>query len=248
MKPCLFCGVVNAKLTKEHVFPKWLDRALRPPYADDTVTAGWKGSTVRQMKGVDIRFGGICSSCNSGWMHDLESEFRSVMLPALTGEAVLRGQALKLDRGAQRVIATWGVKTWFLLELATEYIRKSAVRSDTVLPFLYRHHCPPEEVQVFLGVAPAPWLTFSEFSTVGLPRGSEAPVAALALLTIGKLAFYFYVPSILGGQRQALAMELGGDMASALTQIWPHQDAEVGWPPAAVLSRELIDTVFNKDT
>lgn len=242
-RPCLFCGSVGVKLTKEHVYPRWLYRALKPPGIGDTVTGSWKGHEVRQMKGVDIRYGGVCSGCNNGWMHDLEHAFRSVMLPALTGEAALPGHALRLDKGVQQVVAAWGVKTWLLLELALEHMRHAAVRSDTVLTYLYRHHRPPDEVQVFLGVAPAPWESFSEFSTIGIPR-SPKPVAALSLLTIGKLAFYFFVPEILAGSRSANPLQLGGDMTAALSQIWPYQVAEIRWPPAAVLSREAIKGVF----
>jgi hypothetical protein len=242
-RTCIFCGD-SGTLTTEHVLPRWLFKALVPPTADARTYSVWKDRRVQAMKGFDLRYRGVCAACNHGWMHDLELAFRSVMLPALTGTAILPGQELTLDQPAQVVAATWGLKTWMLLELALKHVRNGAVESVDVMRYLYERRQPPEQIEVFISVKDPDWRDPAQLMTVGIPRPPADPVGAMALFTIGFLAFYFYVPAIVDGTAQAAPLKVRGDVSLALTQIWPVQVSEVRWPPSRMLSREAVEGIF----
>lgn len=239
-RACLSCGSTGAKLTKEHVFPRWLYRALDPP---STMAYRVGGEIVSRWKAADLCVGGICIQCNNGWMHDLECAFRAVMLPAITGRAGNEDPPLLLDRAVQQVVATWTAKTWLLLELALRHVRSAAVEARPLLAYLYEHGCPTDELQVFLSVAPAP-PTFAEFATIGLPHDESPPRAALSLLAIGHIALYLYAPLSIAGVRQGGPLILGGNLPLALPQVWPYQVPEVRWPTAVVPSRSGVNTAF----
>jgi hypothetical protein len=242
-RACVFCGSTGLR-TNEHVLPRWLFRALLPQGSDEKVYSVWNDRRLWAMKGFDLRYRGVCATCNQGWMNDVERAFRSVMLPAVTGRALLPGQALTLDQQRQTVAAVWGLKTWLLLELALKHVRNGAVESEDVMGYLWEHRRPPREVQVFVSVKDPEWRDPARLMTVGIPRPPADPVAVLALLTIGFLAFIFYVPAVTDGIPQAAPMEVRSEVSPALAQIWPHRTSAIRWPTPARLSREAIDGIF----
>lgn len=242
-RTCIFCGG-SGTLTNEHVLPRWLFKELVPPTADDKTYSVWKDRRVQEMKGFDLRYRGVCATCNHGWMHDLEAAFRSVMLSAVTGKAIHPGEELTLDQPAQVVVATWGLKTWLLLELALKHVRNGAVESRDLMRYMCERRQPPEQIQVFISLKESDWGDPARLMTVGIPRPPDDPIAVMALFAIGFLAFYFYVPAIIDGTAQAAPLEVRGDLSQALSQIWPLQASTIRWPPLRWLSREAVEGIF----
>src|SRR6266511_2152327 len=100
-RSCLFCGS-RKKLTKEHVYPAWLYRALN---IGGPITFMYGDETVRITPRLDTTLREVCGACNNGWLHDLEHTFRSVMLNALQGHS---GEPTVLNPGAQQDVASAG--------------------------------------------------------------------------------------------------------------------------------------------
>jgi hypothetical protein len=205
------------------------------------VTAVLNGRVLRQSKGFDIKLGGICDDCNSGWMNDLEKAFRSLVFPAISSEDRL---PLRLDGEQQRTVATWGVKTWMLAERALQHDRGLAIRSEDTLRYLCAEHKPPPAIQVMVGVTPSPQDSLTSMWTLVVPSPPEKPAGAVAFMTIGQLMFCFFAPLMVGDVPGEGRLDLSSDLLPALQQIWPHQMAEVAWPTPSVLSTEEFSEVL----
>lgn len=80
-RSCLFCGS-RRNLTKEHVYPAWLHRALG---IGGPIALMYGSETVRVTRRLDTTLREVCAVCNNGWLHDLERSFGSLMLNALQG-------------------------------------------------------------------------------------------------------------------------------------------------------------------
>lgn len=199
------------------------------------------GRVLRQSKGFDIKLGDICDECNSGWMNDLEEAFRSLALPSILGD---RRHTLRLDEEGQRLVATWGVKTWMLAERALQHDRGTAVRSEDALRYLHTRHMPSPAIQVLIGVTPPPRDSLVSIWTLAVPRPPDKPASAVAFLAIGELLFCFFAPLVVGDVPGEGRLHLGSDLSLALAQIWPHQVAEVVWPTPLVLSAGELSEIL----
>jgi hypothetical protein len=101
--PCRFCGATDRKITKEHVWPAWLDDFL-PPLPRLGHAERWSSTTKRQayrqpFLATTVR--AFCDDCNNGWMSQLESAVKPIVGPMVVGEHV------ELDAEAQRIVANW---------------------------------------------------------------------------------------------------------------------------------------------
>jgi hypothetical protein len=107
-RTCLFC---NARATtREHVLPRWARSALaatEPEPIRQLITIGTQRPIERER--MTLLFGDtakvVCATCNNGWMSRLEASTRAIMIPMIRDEATL------LDRNAQRILASWALKT-----------------------------------------------------------------------------------------------------------------------------------------
>lgn len=92
-RKCLFCG--NGNLTNEHIYPKWLFELIKldsptfqpsttvylvssSDHADKVEHAQWS-SDEREIHYKDFKAKLVCSSCNNGWMSELENEVKPII-------------------------------------------------------------------------------------------------------------------------------------------------------------------------
>lgn len=107
--PCFFCAR-DAKLTREHVIPRWLRGPLR-----DTVRweiGAWyrtefelERTPAIQRRQTDQILRRVCGPCNSGWMSDLEVEVRPLLEPLIAGEVLV------VSASDQELLRRWALKT-----------------------------------------------------------------------------------------------------------------------------------------
>ena len=77
----------------------------------------YSGTTyVGAAETLAIVFREVCTSCNTGWMEQLERAARPVLEPMLLGAAPGTSRVLNPDQ--QAILATWAVKTSLLLTLS----------------------------------------------------------------------------------------------------------------------------------
>jgi len=103
---CVFCG--GTPVNREHVFPRWMSRALRNRGAKQFIL-GMKGVTYRSGE-INLTVRQFCESCNSGWMAALERATQPILAPML-----LNTDLQVLSEEDQATLATWAYKTALVL-------------------------------------------------------------------------------------------------------------------------------------
>jgi hypothetical protein len=103
-RKCLFCN--EDANSKEHVWPQWILKLLpsRRPVRQRLGT----GKEVTYSG--DFKLKGVCSTCNNGWMSELETEVRPILGP------MVQDLSIQLDLEDQKKIARWAFKTAIVLE------------------------------------------------------------------------------------------------------------------------------------
>jgi len=110
---CAYCGDASARLTREHVWPRWLSFEIgneREPYAhavDGNVTRTWWGPPA------SLTVKRICATCNNGWMSRCEDSVEPILRP------MIRNAALSIPVAEQKLLAIWALKTGTACDLAT---------------------------------------------------------------------------------------------------------------------------------
>lgn len=101
---CLFCN--EDANSKEHVWPQWILKLLpaRRPVRQRLGT----GKEVKYSGNFKPK--GVCSTCNYGWMSELETEAKPILGP------IVQDLSIQLDLEDQTKIARWAFKTTIVLE------------------------------------------------------------------------------------------------------------------------------------
>ncbi len=114
LRTCLFCQ--SGKLTREHIWPDWIVK-LFP--SGPRWRGGIDDSTGRRIRmtstSLTHKAKCVCSTCNSGWMSDIEIASTRVLKPLIEGSRKRR----VLTRKEQRRLAQWMTLRSMVLE--TQY-------------------------------------------------------------------------------------------------------------------------------
>jgi hypothetical protein len=221
----LFCGSAKA-LTREHVYPAWLYRALG---VGGPITLIHGDEEVRRTPQLDTTLREVCATCNHGWLHDLEQAFRSSMLEALRGHVQ---PPTSLDAEQQRVVAMWAIKTWLLLERAQVHLRGMAIESPDTLLNMRRADGPSDSSRVSIGAVRLTDNTLSWLSSSRLRRvGEDYDFGVVGVFTIGAVVFHLSgaVEPPPGGRA---GFQVGGP--DWFVPLWPNKVPVVRWPPPSI--------------
>jgi hypothetical protein len=239
---CIFCGS-NETLTREHVFASWL-RDYFPSGGQNEYLRrqiGFDSDEVHARPGPDFDMvvRDFCSTCNNGWMSDLETSVQPILGPMLKGETRV------ISAPEQHVLATWAMKTM----LAMQGINLGGTRF--VSPEQYRwfgeHQTPLSGSYVWLahyteaGVTPAMTenrILIHEWALTVQPPGQPSPQpddplnAFQVVFTIGPVVFWMVRYEL----PEPGLIQTASDDAHLL--IWPALGPDVSWPPRASIASE----------
>ena len=235
MPSCIFCGA-HGKLTREHVFPRWLE-ALFPDLGDvdyvrRTVTHTSDDRHERPGRPFDLVARNVCSSCNSGWMSELESAAQSILTP------MLRDEARVLSAVEQHTVATWAVKTMLT-------VQGTNIGGESFVPvaeyrWFYEHRTPLLGSNVWLcryGDRTRWPLSVHQYGITVRPGGDPAPQVGEPIngygvaFAVGPVAWWLF-----GHDVPVTDMKSGSDDAHLL--IWPALGPDIRWPPLHTLETE----------
>ena len=101
---CIFCG--RSKLTKEHVWPKWIGSIIFDVQAGRTIRPYIRDGITWETAFTNVVLRRVCATCNSGWMSALETAVIPILGPLLKRPDV----AHVLSPADQYVLARWITK------------------------------------------------------------------------------------------------------------------------------------------
>jgi hypothetical protein len=113
-RKCIFCGdggVAGNPMSDEHLWPEWmhpyLPRLENPQkdetyqYASATTRTAGVHKQIRQGHVYTRKFHVVCRNCNNGWMGNIETDAKEVLIP------LIQGRSVTLLRNDRRRLATW---------------------------------------------------------------------------------------------------------------------------------------------
>ena len=243
-RPCVFCQATENKLTKEHVWPKWMRRyielgagSLISRSRTHTTNSGEIVSENTWAEApIDWQAKGPCKPCNEGWMERLEAETRPILIP------MLQDQRVTLDARKQDTLAKWAA----LRTLIAQHGHppgKRAISPETYHRF-YRSRELPIGARIWIGrySGAGAWPTDYRhvelfFSTEGRPEPTQPNGYAVAF-TVGYVAFLHWGHEIEAGPGANI-----GVLSPFFVSIWPTGPA-VEWPPAGLIEASELDAAI----
>jgi len=238
-RQCAFCGSPMAKSTgmgrtKEHGFARWLlSEFAENGLVRHTVSGGRDQPVKREWtkKELDAVTRKVCSSCNGGWMNDLEVAVRPVLA------SLIRGHGRTLYKDGQQRLAAWAVKTALAMELIVpdpEFRRPIDVRHYREMARCQNQ--PPPKTQVWLGAwGGQQMLHYWSKEIVVQGGGSKSVPAYSSSMTVGHA-----VIQVLGhSYPDDFEVTHQGWRAELSEKIWPYQGA-VEWPPARPMDDDAL--------
>lgn len=227
---CIFCEG-EGKMTREHVFPRWLEQIFPDvgtvDYVRRTVTSDADERHKRPGPGFDVVVRDVCDACNTGWMSALETQVRPILTPMFCGEPRV------LSAPDQQIVATWATKT--MLTLQGVNMGGTRCVSAENYRWFYRKKAPLPSSHVWLchyvGVDQWPVAAHQygfTASTTGMPTPSDGdPINCFGVAyAIGPVAFWLFGHDLPGPLRTGAASD------DAHLLIWPALGPDVRWPPA----------------
>jgi hypothetical protein len=212
---CWFCPTTTNPSSNEHVFPRWLLKALglerqtiEPVrILSDMVTIGSKRPAHTLSS---LTLGNICRKCNSGWMSRLESSASPVLLENHRG-------AMSAEQA--KVFSRWMTKTAICLNISMPYRllfdedSRHALADDMpslTYVFIYRARKNTEEIN-WRQSTHCLWLTNDEYTDI---VNEAAALTYVGHINLGKIsAVVVKIPSTLSGYRL--------EVTSVATIVWP---------------------------
>jgi hypothetical protein len=241
---CLFCGQERAP-TKEHVIPRWARDAFSIPGPVNLLVGGdgkTPGTSIHERPSLNITLDGqICSRCNNETLAGLERRVEPILNPMMRSHA-----ATSLSSEQQGLLATWAVKTVYLLELVVRQ-KYPGVRpiegftpSEAELAWVWKEMIPPPRAKVWIACYDAQDRSAVMYEPSGapLPAGGNDPVQGqFTTFALGYAAFQvFSVDFLVADEKRAAAWTPPRPteaVEECLSQIWPSRLQTVSWPNRA---------------
>ena len=249
---CALCGATDVPLTDEDVIPKWALRAfdVQAPVTIQIREEGGSSQEIGKRRNLKLVLeGGLCQQCNNVRLSQLENKVKPILAPM-----AVECSPTSLDANSQSRLATWAVKTAFLVELAPRQQHPGArpvegyAASHPEMAWLLAKLEPPPRSLVWLGC----WDCQRESpfrygpSAAPLVTADGMPVAGhFATFTLGFVAFQVFTVDFVAADKHGAGqwnLRPPRSLAQALARIWPQDDLrqrDTAWPQQAFARGDL---------
>ena len=243
-RACIFCGAEDEKISKEHLWSKWMREYVEGSSGGTSSRIRSEGAVKVASKedwpisGFDREISGPCKRCNESWMGDIEREVAPLLIPMLHNEEVV------LRPLEQRTIARWATLKMLVAQEAHTGIKRVIPRDRYRL--FYTNRSLSIGAQVWIGRynGGGSWPTNYRFQPLfcTMPEEEETPFPNAYLLgfTVGYLAFLYW-----GHEMRHGPVADTGQIADYLTQIWPATGV-AKWPPPTLMEADGLDFVMDR--
>lgn len=240
MKPCIFCGSADGRPSREHAVPKWARRAfpLQGPLRVHMGEGPADLEFLHERPHLNVTVTGIvCERCNNGFLAKLERAVQPILQPML-----VKHTKTLLDIAAQELLATWAVKTVFLVEQSFQQQYRDRPTpgyqpSEAELAWITLGKPPPRS-QVWLSSVDAAGTTALRYEPSGVPiptRSGEFVHAHLTSLAVGYVALQVFTLDFLRAEALGAVPSwppIPDRIRGSLLPIWPATKIR-HWPPLA---------------
>jgi len=125
MAPCHFCyrqlgAGPRLVRSKEHIFAQWPLEDLEIADSEIQATHFSSAGDVKSTRHHTMRnlvAGGVCADCNNGWMSQLETRVRRILLALMTNDRTV----VDLAPDERELLARWTLKTCYALNLGSNF-------------------------------------------------------------------------------------------------------------------------------
>lgn len=236
---CLFCGK-TAKLTREHVWPRWLSNYFRSKDVHPgTFTLARNGKVTGERSIIDITRRCLCEVCNNVWLGGLEDRIKPLI------SQMMDGSSCSLEPDEQRECALWLTKIHMLL---TQFDPGFA----SMIPIEHLRHMrdtntPPSTYNVWIGrFMPEGKPTFSSEHHIMEYRKPDKDGVVRGNLYLTSLRFHHFLGQVFGyydldGESHRLNEGLGGSQYAL--EIWPSEVTRCDWPPSMSFTADTFNVV-----
>jgi len=260
MQSCALCGATGVPLTDEDVIPKWALRAfdVQPPVTIQVREEGGTPQDVGKRRSLKLMLeGGLCQRCNNVRLSQLENKVKPILAPM-----AVDCKPTTLDADSQRLLATWAVKTAFLVELALRQQQPGVrpvegyVASPPEMAWLFAELEPPPRSLVWLGCWDCQLESPFRYgpSRAPLISADGVPVAGhFATFTFGFVEFQVFTVDFVVADKHGAGhwnFHPPQYLAQALARIWPQDDLrprDVAWPPQQAFAKGDLDVLVSWD-
>ena len=228
-RPCIFCGRHGNK-SKEHFYPEWLREFIATDGVHNSATTVTQlgnapkvltGSSRRQGHLITKKFRVVCESCNNGWMSQIESAVKPILL------AGVHGVELSLDREKQRNLAAWVCLKAMVCEhsdaklASTPFVDRHAFYNDRLIPEYFRLYIGAHSTNSVTWVyRHSATISFDRTTRPVLLDGLQRNVQTTTFI-LGRLLFHLLAARVDG-------FGLDTDLIyPGLTGLWPAGDGEI---------------------
>jgi len=235
-RPCVFCNQTDSPPSREHVFAQWISREWpgKGVWDIENSVTGAKFKANR----IELVSRKPCVRCNTGWMRQLESGVKPILVP------LMNGQRATLSREQQLLVARWFIKTAIMHEMLgpepyyfQPYERKALETSLEVpkptLFFLgqYRGERPMTSVAIHIPLV------------AGESTDRATPISGYSVtFTIKQLALQLFslrVPPTF--PFDTVSLHLPANLSDMAVQFWPVVDDPLTWPPPFWLDEDGLE-------
>jgi hypothetical protein len=240
-KLCTFCGKPG-KMTKQHIWPKWLSKIRSPNATSHTQVTGQFltrpdqdsrpiAQKIHQGHAGSRKIKNVCQTCNNGWMSQFEEAAKDAAVP------LILDREFSLTPYQQRELARWFALMTMMVEFTDPATAALTVEDRN---FLKIHHDPPQTFKMWIGryIGKHPeqhWCRHTGMNMSLMPEASDDPYKCntqVTTIVLGALCIHTYSSTV--------DPDFPGYVGAPIEQIWPVREQTIPWPPLVGLGDDNI--------
>lgn len=237
----MFCG--GAPVTAEHVWPRWIAKYLPKRKGEHFHLVESEGNERSiEFRGDRVPFtttvNCVCKTCNTGWMHELETTAEPILAP------LIEGRSQTWHEWRQAVAAAWAFKTAIMIEQAAEENLR-AIPVELRQSFRKWLRPPLLNTQIwaatYAGESPHFYGRSMMRFLLTTPEGIAVPndlTAYGCCLQVGALVFRLFGHLVQDGPTNVPQ----GEIARSLVPIWPVSPS-IQWPPELAVDDDGMEAL-----
>lgn len=222
-RQCLFCEQKAGN--QEHLWADWILK--RGNWGPIRHSIG--GSPGKILGSAKQTVGTVCSTCNNGWMSELETENIPLM------GCLIQDISAPLDAVQQASLSAWTMKTVIVFDSVNRRTRTAFYERTECVNFRLNRTIP-DRIHIWVGRSSIP----TGLAAIGtdlhilMLDGLKVGMGCATTLVVGHLALQVLAMHIFSEHSDKDIGEMGskpGRWDEMLSTIWPIRSRPVTWPP-----------------